>query len=307
MGYALEVFRAAERAQALRVLDCANSHPSTQFGFWKRECDIWDPAAKPILPLSMYRRMNQEIELADVVLCPSLFVKDTMLLNGIPPEKCLVEPFGTEPVFFSPRSQLPDHPRFLFSGALSLRKGCPYLFSAFERVKRVAPEAELICAGGIAYDMKRVIQKWNGQYTHIPWCSTAELANLLRTCTAFVLPSQEEGFARVLVEAMAAGLPVIASYESGATTVIQHGIEGYIVPSRSPAQIADAMIELTSKPSLNLRMGQAAHARAKLVGTWQDYGDRLIQAYQRYVAERKGGPVARSTSRTPTSEISVAS
>jgi glycosyltransferase involved in cell wall biosynthesis len=113
-----------------------------------------------------------------------------------------------------------------------------------------------------------------------------ELARLLADCTAFVLPSVEEGFALVILEAMAAGLPIIASYESGATTLVRDGVEGFIIHPRNPEQIADAMIRLAQDRALNQRLGEAARQRGAERNTWQDYGDRLLAEYERRLVSR---------------------
>jgi glycosyltransferase involved in cell wall biosynthesis len=102
---------------------------------------------------------------------------------------------------------------------------------------------------------------------------------LLQTCTAFVFPSQEEGIARAQIEALAAGLPVIGTHEGGATTLVRDGVEGFIVRGRDPHHIAEAMIRVTLDTELNLRMGQAAFEKGALKNSWQDYGDRLLDAY----------------------------
>ncbi|MEI7534799.1 MAG: glycosyltransferase family 4 protein [Verrucomicrobiae bacterium] len=283
MGFATEPFDRAEKTGALKVVDCPNSHPTTYFGYWQRECDLWCPGEKVPIPQWMFARMNRELERADVVLCPSDFVRDTMVLNGIPAEKCFVNPFGVNTSTFCPRETVPDKIRFVVIGTVCLRKGHQYLFRAFEMVKRKLPEAELVCVGEIKKDIRRELTKWRGTFTYLPHMPHAELAKLLATCTAFVFPSQEEGFARVLSEAMAAGLPILASYESGATTLVQDGVEGFIVRGRDPQNIADAMIRVATDLELNRRLGEAAHRKGAIKNTWQDYGDRLLAEYGRRV------------------------
>jgi glycosyltransferase involved in cell wall biosynthesis len=108
---------------------------------------------------------------------------------------------------------------------------------------------------------------------------------MLATCTAFVFPSCEEGFARVLSEAMAAGLPIIATHESGATTLVNDSVEGFIVPSQQPAVIAAAMEKLAGDGELCRRMGEAAHQKGAVRNTWLDYGDRIIAEYKRRLAK----------------------
>ena len=279
MGFATEPFDRAERTGALKVVDCPNSHPTFYYGYWQRECDIWCPGEKVPIPRWMFARMNRELERADVVLCPSNFVRDTMIANGIAADKCFVNPFGADVSIFKLREVIPAAPRFIAVGTICVRKGHQYLFRAFERVKQQLPAAELICVGNLKTDFRKEWPRWQGTFTHIPHLPHVELAQLLQTCTAFVFPSQEEGFARAIVEAMAVGLPIIASPESGATTLVADGVEGFIVRGRDPQHIAEAMLRVAQDPELCRRMGEAAHKKGAVKNTWQDYGDRLLAEY----------------------------
>jgi len=128
-------------------------------------------------------------------------------------------------------------------------------------------------------DFRKEWPKWSGSFTHIPHLSHPELAKLLQTCTAFVFPSQEEGIARAQIEALAAGLPVIGTHEGGATTLVEDGVEGFIVPGRDPQHIAEAMLRVARDGELCRRMGEAAHNKGAIKNTWQDYGDRLLAEY----------------------------
>lgn len=281
MGFATEPFNRAERMGALKVVDAPNSHPTSYYGYWQRECDLWCPGEKVPIPRWMFARMNRELERADLVLCPSNFVRDTMVQNGIPAEKCLVNPFGADVRIFKQRQSIPAKPKFISVGTICVRKGHQYLFRAFELVKRQLPEAELICVGNVKTDFRKEWPKWFGKFTHIEHLSHPELASLLQSCTSFVFPSQEEGFARTIVEAMAVGLPIIASPQSGATTLVEDGVEGVIVNGRSPGQIAEAMLKVARDPELCQRLGEAAHKKGAIKNTWQDYGDRLLAEYER--------------------------
>ena len=204
-----------------------------------------------------------------------------MLANGIPAEKCLVNPIGADVSIFKLRETVPTKPRFISVGTICLRKGHQYLFRAFELVKKELPGAELICAGSVKTDFRKEWPKWQGTFTHIPHLPHDQLAKLLQTCTAFVFPSLEEGFARSIVEAMAVGLPIIASHESGATTLVVDGVEGVIVRGRDPQQIAEAMLRVARDSELCRHMGEAAHKKGAIKNTWQDYGDRLLAEYAR--------------------------
>jgi len=284
MGFGTEIFDRAEETGALKVMECPNSHPTSYFGFWQRECDIWCPGENVIVPRWMYARMNRELERADLIVVESRFGKDSMIYNGIPEQKVVVNPLGLDTTVFEKRTVLPAKPRFICVGTIGLRKGHQYLFRAFQIVKKALPDAELICAGGYKYDFRMERPKWEGTFTYYRYVPHARLAELLRSCTAFVFPSQEEGIAESQVQALASGLPVIGTHPGGTTTLVEDGVEGLIVNGRDPQEIAEAMIKLATDRELNQRMGDAAYRKAAIRNTWQDYGDRLLAEYERRVA-----------------------
>ena len=148
MGHATELFQIAEQTNALKLVDASSSHPTSFYGFWQRECDIWCPGARVGISRKMFARANRELELADMILCPSKFVRDSMVYNGIPQSKCFLNPYGVDTSIFKPRTILPEKPRFVCVGTICLRKGHQYLFRAFEQVQKVLPDAQLVSAGG---------------------------------------------------------------------------------------------------------------------------------------------------------------
>jgi glycosyltransferase involved in cell wall biosynthesis len=286
MGHGTELFDRAEETGALKLLDATSSHPTSYYGFWQRECDLFCPGARVGLPPWVFSRCNRELERADLILCPSKFVRESMLYNGIPESRCVINPYGVDTSIYTPRAAVPAKPRFICVGTICLRKGQQYLFRAFEQVKKVLPDAELVCVGGYYPDFKLERRRWEGTFTHRHNISNAELANLLSGSTAFVFPSNEEGFAKAIIEAMASGLPIIATHQSGATTLVDDGNEGMIVRGRDVRQLADAMIRLASDKELNARMGSAAYARGARSNTWGDYADRLIRMCEDALAAR---------------------
>jgi glycosyltransferase involved in cell wall biosynthesis len=227
----------------------------------------------------MVARQHRELERADMIIVQSRFCKESLIFYGIPADKIMVNPMGVDTSIFKQRTELPAKPRFVCVGTICVRKGHQYLFRAFQKVKQQLPETELICVGPYKHDFRMEKPKWEGTFTHHPRLSHPQLAELLRTCTAFVFPSQEEGIARAQMEALACGLPVIGTHEGGATTVVDDGVEGLIVRGRDPDHIAEAMLKLARNPDLNRRMGEAAYKRGAVRNTWQDYGDRLLAEY----------------------------
>lgn len=287
IGYGTEPFDRAERIGALKVLDCPNTHPATYYGIWQRECDRWCAGEKVPIPQWMFARMRREVDRADLIIVQSNFAKETMISNGIPDRKVVVQPLGVDTTVFSKRTAVPPNPRFVCVGTICLRKGHQYLFRAWEIVKRELPDAELVCVGEYKHDFRKERPRWKNTFTHLDRLSHPEIAELLRNCTAFVFPSQEEGLARVQIEAMACGLPLIGTHEGGATTLVSNEIEGLIVDGRSPEQIAAAMIRLARDESLNARAGEAAHKKVAGQYSWQQYGDRLLERYSEALKNRE--------------------
>jgi len=167
-----------------------------------------------------------------------------------------------------------------------LRKGLQYLLPAFERLRAECPHAELVLCGQLLPDFEPLYKKWRHLFTHYPSLAHAELAALMRTCTAFTFPSIEEGFARVIAEAMGAGLPVIATHNSGATTVVEAGKQGLIVPAGSTEPVYLAMRKLIEHPALCELLGQAAAAKMAAEGSWSCYTRRLLTVYESHLQRK---------------------
>jgi len=267
-------------------MDSTSSHPTSAYGFWQRECDLFCPGAKPSVPRRVFARANRELERADVIICPSTFVRDSMLYNGISESKCAINPYGVNAAIFSPRTKVPDEPRFVCVGGIGLRKGHQYLLRAFEKVRKVLTNAHLTIVGNYFPDFRLEKPRWEGTYQHFENIPVEQLSKILRESTAFVFPSNEEGMAKAVIEAMGAGLPIIATHESGATTLVRDGVEGFIVRGRDVNHLADAMIKVATDREANEKMGRAAYARGARANTWGDYAERVIQICDEAIRKR---------------------
>lgn len=282
MGACKPLFAMAARSSqpVLKVFDAPNSHPENFWKIWQNESDRFCPGYRIPFPKSTVRRITQEIQSADMVLCPSEFVRDSMVSHGVDPQKCFVHSFGADLEVFNPRAELPSIPTFITVGSICLRKGHQYLFPAFRALKESFPNARLVCVGEVRPDFQDEWPKWVGTFEHVPHISHADLSHRLRSATGFVFPSLEEGFARVLSEAMASGLPIIATHESGATTVMQHGVHGLVVKPRDEVGLTGAMEQLITDPQLNLHMGLKAFHDIASQNSWEDYTNKLFREYE---------------------------
>ncbi|OLE96451.1 MAG: group 1 glycosyl transferase, partial [Cyanobacteria bacterium 13_1_20CM_4_61_6] len=181
-------------------------------------------------------RKTRELDLAEIVICPSAFVLDSLPEKARREKRCVVAPFGSPP----PRPHAPDNIhsplRILFAGALSQRKGLADLFAAMKLVKTTG--AELVVMGSVILPMQFYRDQFAGFINEPPRPHDAVL-RLMTTCDVLVLPSIVEGRALVQQEAMACGLPLIVTRNAGGEDLIVAGETGFLVPPGSPEAIAE--------------------------------------------------------------------
>ena len=186
-------------------------------------------------------RKEAEYRLADLIVANSDFVRESFLEAGFPADKIVSIPTGCPSVakVLANAGSGQEPLNFLFAGTLSLRKGLPYLVKAWNLFKP-GKAARLWLAGG--NDLKSV--NFNDPQAGIYQLGALnhkELKIRYAQADVFVLPTLLEGLAHVLLEALAAGLPVITTRESGCGDLVEQGKNGILVKSASAEALADAM------------------------------------------------------------------
>ena len=187
---------------------------------------------------------KREYAIADWFNVGSFFVKETLVSRGVPANRVIVNHTGVDTERWSVAKQNrtidPDSPFvFVFTGMASPRKGIHYLMRAWKSA--TLENAELWICGGTkrSMDWDRVCGglppnvKFFGRVNH------DRLVELYSRASVYVLPSLLEGLAKTGLEAMAAGLPVIITKETGLTDFVSDGVEGWIVPSRNVKALAE--------------------------------------------------------------------
>jgi glycosyltransferase involved in cell wall biosynthesis len=221
-------------------------------------------------------RKTQELELAELIICPSQFVRDSLPEEAQRGKRCIVAPFGSPVVETSGavgKRSVNDPVRFLFVGALSQRKGLADLFLAMKLIG--SNQVALVVMGQLLRPLN-----WYRQYANFVYEAPRphnEVLRLMQTCDVLVLPSIVEGRALVQQEAMACGLPVIATQNAGADDLIVDGETGFLAPIRSPEKIAERMSWFVSNRERISGMGIAAQSRAREL-TWPAYGEKIVAA-----------------------------
>jgi glycosyltransferase involved in cell wall biosynthesis len=215
-----------------------------------------------------------EWEASSLIVCASEFVRQGIAAFGGPAGRCAVVPYGVDwkcpPVVRS----APHQPlRVLTVGAVGLRKGSPYVFQAAKLSKSFAVfrMAGALAAPSAARQEAPANVELPGPIPRAAIASEYDWADV------FLLPSLCEGSATATYEALAAGLPVIATPNTG--SVVRDGVDGFIVPIRDPQAIAARLDQLASSPQLFAALAANARRRAAEY-TIPRYGERLLAAIE---------------------------
>lgn len=283
-GTGLHSGRRAQLLGGLHICDRGSSHILMQDQLLHEEYQRYGKVWKGIDPRSIAKE-EAEYEQADWISVPSQFCFDSFISQGVSDAKLIKIPYGARLERFWPCEEPEsddDTFRVLFVGSAGPRKGFIDLLNAFQRLDH--PRKSLTLIGSQTSEALGILGKVDQSSIEIVGkVPNAELRRFYSRASVFVLPSIEEGLAMVIGEALACGCPVIASTNTGASELISDGVEGFIVPIRSPQLIADRLQQLSDQPELREKMGRAALARVRSVGGWDAYGNQwssLIHSIQ---------------------------
>jgi starch synthase len=273
----LWTLRAARRRGQLAVLQTGSAHIETQAELLADEGRRLGLAPAVTHP-AILRRAVAEYELADLIVVPSRFVRDTFVQRGVPILKLAVVAETAMPRT-APPAERPrrSRPRILFVGQVDVRKGIPYLLEAFRALEGRA--ALRLVGPADRRLLSRLAPLPEGVEAIGPRSGEA-LAAEFREADVFVLPSVEDGFGLAAVEAMAAGLPVVVSDHAGCADLVDEGHNGFVVPARDARTLAQRLDTLVRDARLRVRMGEAARVSVSS-RTWEAYGSEMARAYAR--------------------------
>jgi len=290
-GAGLETIRACRQQGILSVCQVHHTHVLEQESLLRKEAAVCGLPYTPIYSPAQVERQLREFEEADVILCPSGAVRESFERAGLPAEKLVVVQHGvdlsTELVQPIAPSRAERPLRVLYVGQLHYRKGLRYLGEAMQEFaadqvecRVVGPDfglSALASAPGTERFVKTGPKKGNDLL--------AEYAE----ADVFVLPSLEEGFGLVVLEAMRAGLPVIITSAVGAKDFVTDGVEGWVVPPADPQALSEKIRWMQLHPTERQAMGRAAAQRARAAGGWAASARRLVEALSAKAKELRIG------------------
>lgn len=159
------------------------------------------------------------------------------------------------------------------------------LIDAWKEASRKLPEALLVVIGSgpLQNELVRV-----GQSVHACGAkSTEDVACWMKAADILVLPSHNEGLPNVILEAMACGLPVVATDVGGIPEAVVHGETGFLVPPGDHQELTARILALARNIDLRRTMGPAGRRRIETVFRWENYVSGAIKVYQSAIERHK--------------------
>jgi glycosyltransferase involved in cell wall biosynthesis len=286
VGWSSQCLRSLEKAASydmVSIVERGSTHIQWQQAMLRSEAERTG-LPTDIPDQNTVDRELAEYETADYIAVPSRFVATTFTEYGIKQDRLIINPYGVDLLRFGMRERLNNDQgwlRVIYVGQVSVRKGVHYLVPAVEKVNR----ATLTLVGAMQPGMESVVTSSIARTVGpVPG---KDLPSFYAAADVFCLLSIEEGLALVILQAMAMGLPVIATPNTGAEEIITDGEEGFIVRAQDSDGVAERLQWLADHEDQRLEMGRRARARVSEGFSWADYGARARSAYQSILQARK--------------------
>lgn len=232
-------------------------------------------------PEEMIARERREWKLADLILCGSEYVAHTLAEAGVDASKCRVVRWGYSGASVPKAPPRDGGPlRVLIAGTVELRKGVPYVLHAASLLND--PRFHFRFVGPNRLNMRAVREQFLGSamFNQVEFAGPiprTEMTHEYQNADILLHASLAEGSANVCYEAMAHGLPVIATPNAGST--VENGVTGFLVPIRDPDAIAQSLLRSAENASVRHSMGISARQVASGL-TLQHYQTQLAEAIQ---------------------------
>jgi glycosyltransferase involved in cell wall biosynthesis len=284
-------YQRAARGRGLVVATDVNIAPSTEaivrseqekVSGWEAPAVYYGQAVS--LGTGSQPPMDAILEVTDLFLCPSEFVRRDLLVNfGVPEAKLRFVPYPVNPKWFEVKSN-PEPGRILFAGTAGLRKGIHVLAEAARILRGRRRDYRFVVAGAAPDSVRN--RNETQALTFVGKLSGPEMRVQLIRADVFAFPSLAEGSAGVTYEALGCGIPVVTTFEAG--SVVRDGLDGRIVPSRDPEALATAIDEIVQDRPLRDRMGRAARLHARGFD-WDNFQRNLVESLFSLPADTDGG------------------
>jgi glycosyltransferase involved in cell wall biosynthesis len=248
-GSSLELIDKNIFKKAKFIIDRSSTHPLTNNQLMTIAASNQGVFWKPNDTFYTYRELN-EIKLADFILVPTNFVKDTFSNNFVPTKKLIQIPYAYRPTKFNFDNDnvvVKAEKAILFVGHLSPRKGIIHLLNAFIRINRSLPDLELWLVGSIHPLLKNIVLNILSHNPKIIYYGELKgdiLKEKFENASIFCLPTYEEGMAYVLLEAQQFNLPIISTINSGVKELKEYDQNIFLVEPNDEKRIEEIVINI---------------------------------------------------------------
>ena len=227
------------------------------------------------IPPRIVRRVEAELERADPVLVPSTFVAGQLLREGIPSDRLAMIRYGVDPVRIraTPTSvSVSGTLGCLFVGQISWRKGIRVLLNA---ARELIGAADFTLVGPVV--SPEVLRDRPSNVALKKTLSHQELRREYQRADVFVLPSIEDAYPLVTLEALASGLPVIVSDGAGSSEAMTDDRNGIVVRAGDAGALAEA-IRTMRNAERRAALGVAGRELVEGAYSWNEYSARVLRA-----------------------------
>lgn len=280
-SFSYNSFLKAKDKKCITVLERGSTHIEYQNEILKKEYEYLKLKPK-LISEKIIEKEKKEYDLADYIMVPTQYAKKTFIDKGFSENKIIKNHYGVNLEEFSyDRSGKENNSKFrvIYTGTISVRKGVLYLLDAFYELE--LKNSELLLIGEIDREISHLLKKYKNCKNIIFKGSMIQgnLKKFYNTSNVFVLNSIEDGFGMVILQAMACGLPVITTTNTGGSEVIEDEIDGYIIPVRDKETLKKKILFFYDNPQRCVEMGRIAKEKVTKKFSWTSYGKRQIDLY----------------------------
>ncbi len=245
----------------------------------------------------IYRTMRK----ADRAVAYTTFERDFLITKGVPAEQISVIGLGVEPAAFVAASGAAlrqeygwgDDPVVAYIGQQVEHKGIDTLLAAMRHVWPEYPTARLLIAGSrttytttLESLINQLPPEWRSRVRHVHNFDEAMKPSLFAACDIFTYPSAYESFGLTLLEAWAAGRPVVACREGAPGSIVAPEQDGLLAKYHDPIELAHALKTLLASPERQKQMGTAGQEKVLAEYTWDIVADRFRTTYQTVLQQK---------------------
>ena len=217
------------------------------------------------------------------IFAQSEYCKSTYIMSGAKKDNVFVINPGMDINKFSPGKKKDNIFRVLAVGQYGILKGFQYLLEAWVQLK--LENAELIILGNLKPDMEKIIKKYK-EIDNIKFVSFVNPIEFYHNASLLVHPAvAAEGSARVIKEAMACGLPVVCTVNSG--SIVRNEIDGFVIPVQSSEIIKEKILYFYNNPEKLIEMGKNARENMQENGTWEKFSKELSRTINLIISKNK--------------------